>query len=190
MKFIETPLKGAYVIELAPFVDHRGVFARIFCKKEFLSINHTKDIVQINYSLSRMKGSVRGMHYQLPPMAEIKAIRCIRGSVFDVIVDVRKGSPTFLKWFGVVLSDKNMKMTYVPEGFAHGVQALEDNSELMYFSTQYYSRENEREINPADPSVNIKWPLAITDISEKDKNWPHIDAKFKGIDINTNPGKK
>jgi len=190
MKFIKTPLKGAYVIEPAPFVDHRGIFARTFCKKEFLSINHTKEIVQINYSATRQKGSVRGLHYQLPPTAEIKIVRCINGSVFDVIIDLRKDSPTFLKWFGAILSKENMKMLYVPEGFAHGFQALENNSDLMYFTTQYYSQENERGVNCKDPAVSIEWPLEIADISPKDKNHLMISSDFEGVDINTDGDKK
>jgi dTDP-4-dehydrorhamnose 3,5-epimerase len=190
MKFIETPLKGAYIIEAEPFTDHRGVFARTFCKKEFLGINHTKEIVQVNYSATKRKGSIRGMHYQLPPMAEIKIVRCVNGSVFDVIVDLRKGSPTFLKWFGAALSKENMKMMYVPEGFAHGFQALEDDSDLIYMTTQYFSKEQDSGLNPKDTTINIKWPVEITEISEKDDNKPLITKNFKGIDLSAGQNKK
>lgn len=184
MKFHETPLKGAYIIEAEPFVDHRGIFSRTFCKKEFQEINHAKEIVQINYSMTKMKGGLRGLHYQLPPKAEIKVVRCISGSVFDVIVDLRKDSPTFLKWFGEILSKDNMKMMYVPEGFAHGFLSLEENSALIYFTTEFYSPEQERGINYKDPAINIKWPSDILEVSEKDKNYPFLEKDFKGISLN------
>jgi len=122
MKFHQTFLKGAYVIEPEPFEDHRGKFSRIFCQEDLKQIGHCKEIVQINHSLTKQKGAIRGMHFQKPPKAEIKIVKCIRGSVFDVIIDLRKKFPTIFKWHGEILSSENMKMMYVPEGFAHRFQ--------------------------------------------------------------------
>jgi dTDP-4-dehydrorhamnose 3,5-epimerase len=181
MKFLETKLKGAYIIELEPRRDDRGLFARTFCKREFTEINHTKEFVQFNHSLSVQKGTLRGMHFQVPPTAEIKLIRCIRGKVYDVIIDIRSGSPTFLQHIGVILSEENMNMIYVPEGFAHGFQTLEDNTQLIYHHTNYYTPENERGISFRDPAINIKWPLVPENLSEKDQKYPYIDNNFKGI---------
>ena len=181
MKFKQTALDGAYVVTLEPFLDSRGMFVRLFCKDELKAIGHNNEIVQINHSLTKTKGSVRGMHYQLPPHAEIKMVRCIRGSVFDVLVDLRKGSPTFLKWHGEVISAENMKMMYIPEGFAHGFQTLEDDSELIYLHTAYYNSENERSVNCLDPLIKIKWPTDIKERSEKDKSVLMIDKKFRGV---------
>jgi dTDP-4-dehydrorhamnose 3,5-epimerase len=181
MKFLDTGLKGAYIIELEPRRDERGLFARTFCKREFSEINHTKEFVQFNHSMSSQKGTLRGMHFQIPPSAEIKLIRCIRGAVLDVIIDLRKGSPTFLKHIQVVLSEENMNMIYVPEGFAHGFQTLEDNTQMIYHHTEYYSPENERGLNFNDPTFNITWPLEPINLSEKDKKNPYIDNNFKGI---------
>ena len=183
MKFIETPLSGAYVIELEPFRDERGLFARTFCKREFAQINHNKEFVQFNHSQTAQKGTLRGMHYQIPPSAEIKLIRCIRGSVFDVIIDIRENSPTFLKYFGVTLSENNMKMIYVPEGFAHGFQTLEDNAQMIYYHTNYYTPENERGLNYKDPALKIDWPLTPLNITPKDKKHSFIDTNFKGIKL-------
>jgi len=183
MKYIETPLKGAYIIELEPFRDSRGLFARTFCKNEFLKIGHNKEFVQFNHSVTLNKGTIRGMHYQVPPSAEIKLIRCIRGSVNDVIVDIRYGSPTFLKYFGLELNEENMKMIYIPEGFAHGFQTLKDNTQLIYHHTQYYNPEDERAIRYNDPLIKISWLLEPVNLTEKDKNHPLIDNNFKGIKI-------
>src|SRR5437868_2993387 len=124
MKFLETPLKGSFVIDLEPVSDDRGWFARTFCKKEFAQIGHAKEWVQLNHSVTYQKGSIRGMHFQFPPHTEIKMVRCIAGAVFDVIIDLRAGSGTYLKWFGQELSAVNKKMLYIPEGFAHGFQTL------------------------------------------------------------------
>jgi dTDP-4-dehydrorhamnose 3,5-epimerase len=181
MKFKKTALDGAYVVNLEPFLDNRGMFVRLFCKDELKAIGHNKEIVQINHSMTKEKGSVRGMHYQLSPHAEIKIVRCMRGSVFDVIIDLRKGSPTFLKWHGEVISAENMKMMYIPEGFAHGFQTLEDDSELIYLHTEYYDKESERSINSTDPAVKIKWPLEIKGMSEKDKSVPLLGKGFRGV---------
>ncbi|MHA1185416.1 MAG: dTDP-4-dehydrorhamnose 3,5-epimerase [Candidatus Heimdallarchaeota archaeon] len=183
MKFVETPLKGAYVIELNPFEDHRGMFTRLFCKTEFKEIAHKKEIVQINHSLTKMKGSIRGMHFQIPPKSECKIIKCLQGSVLDVIIDLREGSRTFLNYHMEELSRENQKSIYIPEGFAHGFQTLKENSELIYFHTEYYDKEFERAIRYNDPKIGIDWPLDATDISDKDKNHELLDAKFTGLKI-------
>jgi dTDP-4-dehydrorhamnose 3,5-epimerase len=175
MKFITTLLKDAYIIEPASFEDERGKFTRVFCKNEFSKIGHTKEFVQFNHSLTKLKGTVRGMHFQRTPYEEIKLIRCIRGSVFDVIVDVRPQSPTFLKWFGEVLSADNMKMMYVPEGFAHGFQTLESDCELLYHHTQFYTPQYENGVNSLDKLIDIKWPLEISLITDKDRSLPFIN---------------
>tara|TARA_B100000315_G_scaffold245887_1_gene272485 strand:+ start:1261 stop:1812 length:552 start_codon:yes stop_codon:yes gene_type:complete len=181
LKFIETSLKGAFIIKPEAYEDRRGVFERIFCEKEFKEINHSKKLVQINCSLTNRKGSVRGMHYQIPPMTEIKIVKCLRGSVYDVIIDLRKGSDTFLKWHGETLSNENRRMIYIPEGFAHGFQALERNCELLYFHTEFYSPDYERAIRFDDPKVGIKWLIDVTETSERDRNHPLLSENYKGI---------
>ena len=181
MIFTETELQGSYTIELEPFKDGRGWFARYFCMDEFSKIAHTDEWMQMNHSCTYTKGSLRGMHYQLPPFSEIKLVRCITGNVFDVIVDLRKNSETFLQWFGAELSSANKKMIYIPEGFAHGFQCLTDNCELLYHHTEFYKPEAEAGIKYDDPKINIEWPLPVTVISERDKAHPHLNENFKGI---------
>jgi len=181
MTFTPTPLKGSYEIDLSPFKDNRGWFARVYCKEEFAEIGHTREWVQLNHSVTFAKGALRGMHYQLPPFSEIKMVRCIAGAVFDVIIDIRKGSPTFLQWYGTDLSAQNKKMLYIPEGFAHGFQALSGDCELLYHHTDYYTPSAEAGIRYDDPRVNIRWPLPVTDISERDAKHPLLDNHFNGI---------
>lgn len=181
MTFNETILKGSYIIELSVIKDERGGFARTYCKKEFMQINHQKEFVQFNQSYNTIKGTLRGLHYQIPPYKEIKLVRCIKGSVFDVIVDLRNNSPTFLQHISVELSAENKRMIYIPEGFAHGFQTLEDNTELVYHHSEYYTPNADTGINYADATLKIKWPLPITKISEKDKNLTTINQSFKGI---------
>jgi len=181
MKFITTTLKDLMIIEPEPFYDNRGYFGRIYCKNELKEIKYFKEIVQMNQSLTKKKGTVRGMHFQYPPYAEIKMIKCIVGSVFDVAVDIRKGSPTFLKWYGEILTAENMKMIYIPEGFAHGFQTLEDNCELLYLHTEFYNKNYESGLKYNDPRLNIKWPLKVTEISKRDNEHDLIDDNFEGI---------
>jgi len=181
MTFSPTPLKGSYIINLTPFSDERGWFARTYCENEFREIGHAEKWVQMNHSCTTKKGTVRGMHYQLPPFREIKMVRCIRGKVFDVIIDIRKDSATFLQWFGVELSPEAMNMLYIPVGFAHGFQTLSDNSEMLYHHSEFYTPGAEGGIKYNDPAVNIKWPLEVTSISERDLNHPGLTEKFKGI---------
>ena len=181
MIFTETALKGSFIISLEPYSDERGWFARTFCKKEFEKIGHHKEWVQMNHSFTIHKGTVRGMHFQLPPFTEIKMVRCIAGAVLDVIVDIRKDSATFLQWFSVELSAANKQMIYIPEGFAHGFQTLESNSELIYHHTAFYQPGVEGGLFYNDPLLNIQWPLPIQNISARDTNHPLLDNNFKGI---------
>jgi dTDP-4-dehydrorhamnose 3,5-epimerase len=181
MIFKETKLKGSFIIEVNPFMDERGWLSRTYCKNEFEKINHHTEWVQLNHSFTQHKGTVRGMHYQLPPFGEIKMVKCIAGAVFDVIVDLRKKSCTFLQWFGAELSGQNKKMMYIPQGFAHGFQSLTENCELLYHHTEFYQPSVEAGIKYNDPKVNIKWPLMVTNISERDTAHTYIDANFKGI---------
>ena len=183
MKYIETPLKGAYIIELEPYRDSRGLFARTFCKNEFKKIGHNKEFVQFNHSVTLNKGTIRGMHYQAPPSSEIKLIRCVKGSVYDVMIDIRADSSTFLNYYSVELNESNMKMIYIPEGFAHGFQTLEHDTQLIYHHTQFYTPEDERGIRFNDPLLEINWPLEPVNMTEKDMNYPIIDNKFKGIKV-------
>lgn len=172
MVFTETPLKGAFVIDLEPRTDNRGFFARSFCEKEFKQHGLKTDIVQANVSQNVKKGTVRGMHYQRPPHAEVKMVRCVNGAVYDVIVDIRPESPTYLKWTGVELTRENRRMLYVPEGFAHGYQALVDDSEVLYMVTQFYAPDHEAAIRWNDPLIGIEWPLEDVTISPKDAAHP------------------
>lgn len=181
MKFVPASLKGVYVIDLEPFADGRGWFARTYCSNEFASIGHDKEWVQLNHSFTRNKGAVRGMHYQLPPFREIKLVRCIAGAVWDVVIDIRKDSATFLQWTAVELSAANKKMIYIPEGFAHGFQALTDDCELIYHHSNFYTPGAEGGIRYNDPAVAINWPLPLTDISERDSQHPLLNESFKGI---------
>ncbi|HVS97173.1 MAG TPA: dTDP-4-dehydrorhamnose 3,5-epimerase [Puia sp.] len=181
MIFHPTPLEGSYVVELTPFGDERGWFARWYCKDEFAAIGHSKEWVQMNHSYTRQKGAVRGMHYQVPPYREIKLVRCIAGRVFDVIVDVRNGSPSFLQYAAVELSAENKRMLYIPEGFAHGFQVLEDESELIYLHTELYRPGAEGGIRYDDPVVGIDWPLGVTMLSDRDAGHPFISDNFNGI---------
>jgi dTDP-4-dehydrorhamnose 3,5-epimerase len=183
MNFTETPLKGSYIVEPKPFADARGWFARTYCKREFAAIGHNKEWVQLNHSCTRQKGSLRGMHFQFPPHEEIKLVRCIAGSVFDVIIDLRKDSPTFLQWFGAELSATNRRMMYIPEGFAHGFQTLADDTELIYHHSAYYQPDAEGAIRYDDKKIGIEWKVAITDISTRDQQHPYIDDNFTGINL-------
>lgn len=183
MTFRETPLKGAFTIELKPFTDDRGWFARTFCKDEFQAIGHEQEFVQFNHSSTLKKGSIRGMHYQLPPFSEIKLIRCIRGRVYDVIIDIRENSPTFLRCFPVELSEDNMLSLYIPQGFAHGFQTMEDNTQLLYHHTAFYTPGHEAGLRYNDPALGINWPLPVTVITEKDLNHSLLNNSFKGISI-------
>ena len=186
MIFHKTPLEGAYLIELEKRGDERGFFARFFCEKEFESAGLEKNFIQINNSESAKKGTLRGLHYQLPPASEVKVIRAIKGSLYDVIVDIRAGSSTFGRWFGAELNDHNRLMMYVPRGFAHGFITLTDDVEAFYLVSAFYSPENERGLRFNDPNINIKWPLEPTEVSDKDRNWPLFNIDFHGCELMKN----
>ena len=168
MKFNPTPLSGSYTIDLEKREDDRGFFARFFCINEYDAQQADRNVVQINNSLSKDKGTLRGIHYQLHPKAETKIVRCIRGSLYDVIIDLRPDSPTFLKWFGAELSAENRTMMFVPKGFGHAFLTLEENTEALYLVTEFYSPENERGIRWNDPAISIEWPITPLVISDKD----------------------
>ncbi len=183
LKINKLHLDGAAVVENIPFEDNRGCFARFFCQNELSSILGRHSIINVNYSQTVKRGSIRGLHFQYAPSAEMKLVRCIRGIIYDVLVDIRKQSPTFLQWYGVELSAENKKMAVVPEGFAHGFQSLMDNSEILYLTTASYDAEREGGLHFNDPVLNIDWPLAVTDISEKDRMHAVLSNAFVGVDI-------
>jgi dTDP-4-dehydrorhamnose 3,5-epimerase len=182
MRFRPTKLKGAYTIELEKRGDDRGFFARFFCEREFAGAGIPTPIVQINNSLSAKAGTLRGLHYQLLPAAEIKVVRCIRGALYDVIVDLRPDSPTFGQWFGAELTADNRLMMYAPRGFAHGLITLTDDTEAFYLVSNFYGPQEERGIRYNDPRFKIAWPIAPVEISDKDKSWPDFDPGFHGIE--------
>ncbi|MHA1332186.1 MAG: dTDP-4-dehydrorhamnose 3,5-epimerase [Candidatus Hodarchaeales archaeon] len=171
MKFKKTSIEGCYLIELEPIQDKRGFFSRCFCQKEFKKHDLYFNIAQANISFNRFKGTVRGMHYQIPPRAENKLVLCTKGSIYDVAIDIRKNSFTYKKWFGVKLTSKNHLMLYVPAGCAHGYQTLENNCEVFYFVSEFYDPELERGLPWDDPTFGIKWPNPVTVISRKDKSY-------------------
>jgi dTDP-4-dehydrorhamnose 3,5-epimerase len=172
MIFNRTELGGAYVIELERRGDERGFFARTYCEREFAEHGITARMVQTNASLSRDRGTLRGMHYQVPPHAEDKLIRCTHGAIYDVIVDIREGSPTFGSWLGIELSDDNYTMLFVPKGFAHGFMTLSDDVQVSYQVSGFYEPTAERGARYDDAAFGIEWPAEPTVISEKDQAWP------------------
>jgi dTDP-4-dehydrorhamnose 3,5-epimerase len=178
MKFHETPVKGAYVIEMEKRGDERGFFARAYCEDEFKQHGLLSHYAQTNNSLSVEKGTLRGMHYQLPPVSEVKIVRCISGSLFDVIVDLRPQSETYGKWFGVELNAENRLMLYVPRGFAHGFITLAENTEAFYMVSDPYTPGGERGLRYNDPKFGIQWPAEPTVMSDKDQAWPMFDPEF------------
>jgi dTDP-4-dehydrorhamnose 3,5-epimerase len=171
MKFQETPLAGAYVIHLEPHRDERGLFARTFCAREFHAQGLNESFVQCNTSWNAAKGTVRGLHYQLPPSCEAKLVRCIVGAIWDVIVDLRPESPTYLQHVGVELTAENRLALYIPEKFAHGFQALEDATEVFYQMSEFFAPALARGLRYDDPKLGISWPLPLSAISEKDQAW-------------------
>jgi dTDP-4-dehydrorhamnose 3,5-epimerase len=178
MIFNETPIPGAFLIDLEKRGDDRGFFARAFCEKEFAAAGLVSRFVQVNNSLSARKGTLRGMHYQLAPMAETKLVRCIRGSLYDVILDLRGDSPTFGKSFGAELSAENRRMMYVPKGFAHGFITLTDDAEAFYFVDEFYGPNYERGVRWNDPKFNIEWPIQPAVLSDKDAAWRDFDPAW------------
>jgi dTDP-4-dehydrorhamnose 3,5-epimerase len=179
----ETPIEGLKIIQRTLIGDTRGFLSRIFCAQELTSAGWLWPIAQINHTLTKIPGTVRGMHFQFPPRAEAKLVSCIRGAVWDVAVDIRRGSPTFLKWHAAELSAANQSALLIPPGFAHGFQTLEPESELLYLHSASYEPACEGALNPRDPSLAISWPSEISSISEKDSNRPMLDPSFQGVTL-------
>lgn len=176
MIFTETSLPGVYIIDIEPAEDSRGFFARGWCRREFEAQHLSSEISQINISYNRHAGTLRGLHYQRKPFAEARAIRCISGAVFDVAVDMRKSSPTYLQWIGHELSAENHRSLYIPQGFAHGYQTLTSDTELLYSVSEFYSPDAEVGIRYDDPALGIRWPVPVQVISDKDASWPALNA--------------
>jgi len=179
----QTPIAGLLVIQRQPIGDERGSLERMFCSEELQSIIGSRKIVQINHTKTTKKGTVRGMHFQYPPHAEMKLVSCLRGEVFDVVVDLREGSPTFLHWHAELLSEKNHNTFAIPEGFAHGFQTLTDDCELLYFHTAAYQPEAESGLNATDERLDLKWPLPIAELSMRDQQHPALADDFAGIKL-------
>lgn len=179
----KTEFNGLYSITLEPIADERGFFVRSFCLNEISACRENLNIVQVNHTMTKEKGTVRGMHYQLPPACETKIVRCIKGAVFDVAVDLREGSGTFLKWYGEILSAENMKMLLIPEGFAHGFQTLDENCEMLYLHSQFYQKGYEAGVRFNDPEIGISWKLPVTGISDRDLAHPLLNSSYRGIKL-------
>lgn len=180
---VQTPLAGLQVIRRLPVVDNRGFFSRLFCREELAAAGWSKPVAQINHSVTARCGAIRGMHFQRPPNTEMKLVSCIRGAAWDVAVDVRVGSRTFLHWYAEVLSADNGRAMLIPEGFAHGFQTLTDQVELVYCHSAPYAPQDEGGFWPFDPNVSIAWPMAPTEISKRDSELPPIGPEFQGVDM-------
>jgi dTDP-4-dehydrorhamnose 3,5-epimerase len=172
MRFIETSVPGAKVIDPSPHQDHRGRFLRAWCAREFTEHGLDFLAVQANMGFSKARGTTRGMHFQVTPGVEAKLVRCTRGSMFDVVLDLRPDSPSYSTWYGVELSAENSRMLFVPENCAHGYQTLEDDTEMHYMTSAYYTPAAVRGVRFDDPAFAIQWPLAVTVVSDQDRNWP------------------
>lgn len=175
------PLPGVYVLERKPRVDERGWLERMYCTTDLGDVLGSRAIVQVNRTLTHTRAIVRGMHYQVQPSAEAKLVSCLRGAIFDVAVDLRRESPTFLQWHAEILDADNHRSLFIPEGFAHGFQTVSDDCEVLYFTTAAYDPQAERGVHPLDPRVGIAWPLAIGLLSERDASFPPLLAEFDGI---------
>ena len=175
MIFKETNLKGAYLIELDKLQDERGFFARSYCQREFEEHGLNPRVVQCNVSYNVKKGTMRGMHYQVPPYEEAKLVRCTKGAIYDVIIDLRPDSKTYMKHYGVQLDSENRSMLFVPEGFAHGFLTLEDNTEVFYQMSEFYAPDSARGFRWNDPAFDIEWPIEIKVISERDRTYPDFE---------------
>ena len=183
MRLIPTPIDGVFEAETEPFRDERGSLARLFCCDELRAAHGNRPIVQINQTLTRRAGAVRGLHFQYPPYAEAKWIRCLRGRVFDLAVDLRSGSRAFLGWHGCELDAKRQNALFIPEGCAHGFQTLERDTELLYLHTAAYASHAEGGVRCDDPRIGIVWPLAVTDVSDRDRRHALLDGTFQGVTL-------
>jgi len=172
MEFIHTEVAGASLVEPTPHLDGRGRFMRAWCEREFGTNGIHFVPLQSNLVFSRLKGTLRGLHHQVAPSLEAKLVRCTRGAVFDLVLDLRRNSPTYLRWYGAHLSADNGRMLYIPEGCAHGCQSLEENTEILYMASAYYSPSEARGVRHDDPAFAIVWPVEVASISEQDRNWP------------------
>lgn len=181
MRFKDTPLEGAWIIEDDCFPDERGTFQRIFCRREFDQRNLLSDLVQCNISRSLRAGTLRGMHFQLPPAQEAKLVRCTSGAIYDVILDLRRDSPTFLNWTAAELTSDNRRSVYVPEGFAHGLLTLSDNTEVLYHVSQYYHLDLSSGVRYDDPAFGLEWPHAPRVINHRDRTWPDFDPQTMAL---------
>ena len=178
MLFHETELRGAWLIDLDPAHDSRGFFSRIFCTKEFALHGLETNFVQHSLSFSALRGTMRGMHFQAHPHGEVKIVECVRGAIWDVIIDIRQQSPTFGRWKGIELNAKNRRQLYIPNGFAHGFVTLSDEAEVRYLISSFYEPAAARGFRHDDPAFAIQWPVPITVISDKDRGWPGFKAAF------------
>jgi dTDP-4-dehydrorhamnose 3,5-epimerase len=183
MKFHPTPLAGSFVVEVDKLEDDRGFFARSFCAREFSAAGLQSNLVQANMAYTKNKGTFRGFHYQLPPAAEVKLVRCVRGAIYDIIIDIRAHSPTFKQHFGVELTEDNRSALYIPHGFAHGLITLTDNVEVHYLVNEFYNGKQERGVRVSDPTFNIVLPRKFEHISAKDNSWPDFDETWHGADL-------
>ena len=181
MKVSPTSIAGVMVVDTTPYADQRGVFARLFCNQALHGVLGSRSIAQVNHSLTRAAGAVRGLHYQHARHAEMKLVRCLKGRVWDVAVDLRAGSPTLLQWHSEELSADNARMLVIPEGCAHGFQVLAENSELLYLHTAPYMPAAEGGVRPTDPKLAIRWPLPVQDLSDRDRSLPLLDDHFSGL---------
>jgi len=179
--FFTTPLAGLLCVERHTLGDSRGFFSRFFCAEELRAVGFVKPVRQINHTLTAVQGTIRGMHYQRKPHAEMKMVSCLRGQVFDVAVDIRKDSPTFLQWHAEILSAENHRSLLIPEGFAHGFQALTEDCELIYLHTADYAVSSEAAVHALDPLLAIAWPLPAVGLSERDRMHPMINNTFEGV---------
>lgn len=175
MIFTPTTLADAYVVELRPFADERGFFARTWCQQEFAEHGLDPNMAQCSISFNREKGTLRGMHLQLPPHAEAKLVRCVQGAIYDVIIDLRTDSPTYMQWTGVQLTAENRQALYVPKGFAHGFITLEPNCEVFYMISEFYAPETARGVRWNDEQFQIQWPGQVTVMSDKDRAYADYD---------------
>lgn len=177
MIFRETRLPGAYLVEIEPRGDDRGLFARTWCRREFADHRLETEFVQSSISVTTLRGTIRGLHYQRPPHGEVKLVSCVRGAIYDVIVDLRPGSPTFRQWLRVEMTGGSHQMLYIPREFAHGFQTLEDDTEVSYMVSAFYAPDAATGVRYDDPALGIDWPMPVTEISERDRAWPLLEQR-------------
>ena len=183
MNVLTTKIPDLRIVETNPYADMRGAFTRLYCEQELSQLIDRRRIVQVNHSRTFAAGALRGLHFQYSQFSEMKLVRCLKGRVWDVAVDLRQDSSTFLRWHAEELTSSNMRMMVIPEGFAHGFQASEPDSELLYLHTSFYAPNAEGGLRYDDPLLGITWPLAITDLSERDSRHPYLDSNFQGLTL-------